>query len=275
MFSWLEDGIAIDDTWGALRYFCETILKLALIKALGNRIIWIKHNYVPHQLEQSSWLSRHLFHSFTYLIKKLSDKKLAHSQRFCERNPEFEYIPHPLYKIENPSLTTTKSVKYFIFGRLMRYKRTVELLKVWPKHVMLNIKGKPEDAAYGEELTTVISERSLNVTIDPQYLDSEFLEKSLQESETVIVTNTENSMIVSGVIIHALSFGCNVLSSRNAFATELEENGLSVKTFESMEALINIITTPNTDSESKSKTSPAEYFSEITILSVLRAVLKN
>jgi beta-1,4-mannosyltransferase len=275
IFSWLEDLVAQPSWIVSTKVFFQTIIKLLLLKMMFNKVIWIRHNYYPHQLSNSHVISKYYHLILVYILEKCSSFKLAHSDAFCTRNPDFLYLPHPIYPCENPNHDIERPTPFLIFGRLMRYKGVLELLEVWPSHLPLAIKGKPEDSEYRQELEALILKRNLVVSVEFEFLSAPALEKALQETEYVIVTNSENTMIASGVVVHALSFGCSVLAINNSFVNELVDKGLPIRAFNSFLELASLASNPKGSINKNNFNLIEKEFGPTAVTSVLSKVLND
>lgn len=237
--SWIEDRVARPKYLQSAHEFLLTLLKITQIKLLGHKLVWIKHNYQPHAMAYSVFIAPILHKILLLVLSFFSDLKLSHSQSFCSKNVEFNYLPHPRY--ENTKLTSEKNVDFLVFGRLMRYKGITELIEHWPINLKLKIVGKPENPELQSEIESGIKRRNLLVDFEPHFISDIELDSLLSKTKCVICANIEDSMIASGVVVHALSAGCFVLARHSQFVDELINNGLAVSTFKQMSEISEII----------------------------------
>lgn len=229
LLGWMEDSVAKHKRRHCNRELWRTLKLLLKIKQQKKTIIWVKHNLKPHQLPHAHWLGKcyHIFLKF--LLNRIAHHKFAHSQLFCNSNPTFSYIPHPVYEIK-PSDSV---IKYdgIIAGRIMRYKGVLDLLRHWPLEKSLAIAGTVEDPTLEKEIRDLILKRKLTVLCRFEFINDDALNLLLSQSRFVVVPNKKDSMIASGVIIHALSARKHVLASDTDYAKELQANGYPVTTF--------------------------------------------
>ncbi|ASJ97324.1 hypothetical protein [Shewanella marisflavi] len=216
ILNWYEDSVfdrrSIKYRWSLFFIF---ILKVLYIKSLCSKVIYIKHNYKPHGSQSGSLI----FSLSKYLIEKMASKKVAHTDNI----DGFDFVPHPLYLNDEDFLGALnniceRSVDYFIFGTVSRYKKLHKLLNEWPENIALTIWGKCNDTELEQEICKIICERALSVTWRNEFIDIKELNSKLLTCKHVIVNNDDSTMIASGVFYHAISFGCNVLVNKSAFS---------------------------------------------------------
>ena len=243
IISWIEDRVARPTFLQCAHEFLLSLFKIVLIKLFRHKLVWIKHNYQPHALSQSVFPAQILNKTLLLILSWVANLKLAHSQSFCAKNQDFVYLPHPRYKIGK--VESTKEVEFLVFGRLMRYKGIVELLEHWPEELQLKIVGNPENAELQSDIEFSIKRRNLLVDFEPRFLSLEELDNLLTRTRCVICSNVEDSMIASGVMIHALSAGCFVLARYSEFAGEMVNNEFAVGTFKQLPDITKML--PNLD----------------------------
>lgn len=238
VLSWQEDSVVKPDLYLSTKQFVYLIWVLVRIWFYRGSLVWIKHNFKPHKLASSTFLSKYYYLIIRNFLSKMANLKLAHSKAFCENNHTFTYIPHPHYK--TGCFNNTRTIDFLMFGKIMRYKHIPQLLSSWPKELRLSICGVAEDRELTEEIEEEILKNGLEVEFDNRFIDDITLNDKLSKTKIVICPNSEDSMIVSGVIIHALSAGCAVLARQSDFATELKQQGLPVWVFENEAEIPNL-----------------------------------
>lgn len=193
--------------------FGFAILTLLLMKLFNRKIIWVRHNYKPHD-KSTSWK----YEVIINLLNRLVDKKVAH--RNVENLSIDEVITHPLYKVslrrDENSLVKDR-LNFIYFGVVKDYKGIPELVNKWPKDIELNLYGKCFDESLKEELIRSLSIKN-NISWTNDFLDSKELEENIINSDYVIIPHVDKSMIVSGAFYHALSLGANVIIKESEFA---------------------------------------------------------
>lgn len=148
LFSWIEDRVCRRHWKFSTQRFREALLFLLNAKLAGAKVVWIKHNYKPHDYNEVPLISRLYYRVMLFLIKQFSEVKLVHSSRFADNNQKYDYIPHPLYRVTNTCNQLRKDIPFLIFGKLMKYKQIDRVLEHWPKDTPLLIAGKPESLDY-------------------------------------------------------------------------------------------------------------------------------
>ncbi len=229
LFSWIEDRVCRRHWRFSTQRFREALLALLAAKFSGAKIVWIKHNYKPHDFNEVPLISKVYYRIMLFLIKRFSEVKLVHSSRFAEINNKYDYIPHPLYKVTESSNEMPRDIPFLIFGKLMKYKQIDRVLEHWPQGAPLLIAGKPESVKYENTIKGIIAKRELTkVTFNANFISNEELDQLLKRTSCVVVSNKGQSMLASGVVIHALSYRCSILATENNFTKELVEAGLPI-----------------------------------------------
>lgn len=214
IINWFDDYIFVNGRYSFLR-FLGLLGKLALLRLLCKKVIYIKHNYKPHAAVEGSTMLALL----QKCIHFTADYSIAHSTGV----KDCRYIPHPLYKSDHEvkevlSSNLTRDIDYLVFGAIDRYKDIDKLLTTWPVEIKLHIYGICKDKELKCKLDRLIRTRELDVLWENAFLSESQLSDLLLRTKFVIVNNKPGSMIVSGVFYHALTHGCNVLLRESDFA---------------------------------------------------------
>lgn len=209
--NWLEDSI-VSRGKGAVKTnrFIKKIILLVFFRILSKKLIWVRHNYKPHNLKKEN--SIFSFSLFCKIFSFLSDEKITHSY-FGEG---WRVIDHPLYPVLNDS-RLKESRDFFIFGLVKGYKGIDVLLRYWPKDISLTIAGLCIDSKLEERIKDIIIERELDVVWNNKFIEEDELEIYLKSSKVVVLPHNDKSMIVSGAFYHAASNGCSILMKQTPF----------------------------------------------------------
>lgn len=191
---------------------------LCLARILVGKIVWVRHNYVPHQIGHGSTF---LFHLMCNLLRLFSDQIVAH--RPVEGLAVTQVVPHPLYRksVVNGDCATNSSCanySFLYFGQVRRYKGLTHLLEFWPKQQPLTMLGYCDDSDLENEIRAVITRRDLAVTWTNGFVASDELDTAIQHADFVIIPHVDKSMIVTGAAFHAMSLGANILVNQSDFS---------------------------------------------------------
>ncbi|MGR5239095.1 hypothetical protein [Vibrio alfacsensis] len=208
LLNWYEDIVSEKK----ICQFCVHTIFLIVISFWFKRVIWIRHNFKPHNHNNMI-----RYKILCYIITLVSYRKCCHRDNI----DGYEYIPHPTYNIEPSNLIDnqiTNDEHYdIIFGQIKKYKGIVEILNKWPKEKKLLIVGRSESLSLYNDIITVIEERGLDVCFINEFVDDNRLEQLIFNSRHVILPHLDKTMIVSGAFFHAASLGKPVLLHRGGF----------------------------------------------------------
>lgn len=187
---------------------------LLLAKIVTRKIIWVRHNYVPHDLSDSR---NYFFIIFVRLINVLCDCVITHRPT-SEVKADY-VVPHPLYDVDINRIDTQKepSIPFLYFGLVRRYKGLTELLTIWPEDCKLVILGFCNDRELEYEIMNIINNRKLDVQWTNMFFSKEALNEKILSSKFVVIPHVDNSMIVTGSLFHAISLGANLLIKDGEF----------------------------------------------------------
>jgi len=216
VLNWLEDRLGGKEY--QLVAYIKALSLLVLCRCAFNRVIWVRHNAKPHKSVNSF-----LYTSLIFFLKNISHACVTHRE---VEGINSLYVPHPLYYVNRIGVGKDSHVNYLIFGRIEKYKGIVELLEVWPSDSQLRILGRSVDKKLTDEILEVISRRRLNVIWKNEFIDSIELGAEIESSKCVVIPNSSETMYVSGVFFHALSFNKPVLvRNGNFYRCYLEKFG--------------------------------------------------
>lgn len=240
IFSWQEDKVARDTLICTVREFLIIIRNILQIKLKKSHLIWIRHNYKPHKLNSSHIVAKALHPILLFFLNLVSTAKIVHSEAFALKKKGYIFVPHPPYDFKHRN-AETRDIPYFIFGKIMRYKGILEVLAAWPQNQRLLISGQPENEGSKNEILEVIESRQLSVTFEPRFLEIDELDDRLRRTQCVISAGIDKSMIVSGVVFHALSYGCCVMARKSEYIEELKNQNYPVISFGTEKEIYNLI----------------------------------
>ena len=202
VLNWFEDRVA----WNrGLTAFIKTLVFLILLRVRFKKVVWVRHNLKPH-----TEYSKVTYGVVIRLLNLLSDQTVTHRP---VNEIKSVYVPHPMYAFDVSS-SGIKDVPFLWFGAIKRYKGLTELLSSWPSNVQLIIAGKCSDDELLSEITDVIETRKLKVTWYNRFLEYDDLNALIARSDIVVMSHSEDSMIVSGIFYHAMSVGSGILMKK-------------------------------------------------------------
>ncbi|TGZ32607.1 hypothetical protein EQ875_03842 [Photobacterium damselae subsp. damselae] len=182
---------------------------LIFLKISSKKIIYVRHNLNPHSNKNIK-----CFIFFQKALQLFSSNVITH-RGIGENN---FVIPHPYYKNKNNLSHKNRDINYLCFGRIQRYKGIETLLSNWPENEKLLILGFCDDNQLELEIERIINDRSLDVVWVNKRIDKDELDNYLSRTKFVIIPYVDNSMIVSGVFYHSISFGCNIIMRESKYA---------------------------------------------------------
>ncbi|ORT49385.1 hypothetical protein ST37_13315 [Vibrio sp. qd031] len=199
--------------------FIKCVAILLYLKLICSTIVWVKHNHKPHDSQDA--LAKRLTAWITYLLSHLSTNTITHDR---VEDVNSIVVPHPLY-LREPYIEHNhrRDIDFLIFGQVKKYKNLTSLFEIWPQSIALTLVGKAESQELRDELNSVIQRRNLNIIWDDRFIPDEELNALLQRTRYAILPHSEDSMIVSGAFYHAITYGCNLLMSDNAFARNMAD----------------------------------------------------
>lgn len=220
VLNWYEDqpfrkGMGTFKRIGFVTAFVLTLLSLPLF---SNKVVWVRHNYKPHNISSKSTMYR----SVLWLLEVVASRVVT-----LEMTADIDssVVKHPLYfhdrdikQSQHITSHTQRNTEFLYFGSIKPYKRLDKLLSVWPVGKALRIMGYCADAQYAKLLYQLIERRGLQVDWNNEFVQDETLEGAVSDSRFVIMAHDDNAMISSGTFYMAISMGANVLCFDSAFA---------------------------------------------------------
>ncbi|WP_394220689.1 hypothetical protein [Alteromonas gracilis] len=215
--NWLEDRPYGSNFSPRVRF--TTTIKCLFIAIFGalfcSRKIWIKHNFKPHNATGTF----RYYKLITATLRRLNYRELS-LEKYAGGG-----LFHPLYlpddTLQKQEIELAGSeFEYLIFGAVKKYKGIHNILSIWPPGKKLSIFGKCNCQSYEKEILHIIEKRKLKVVWVNKYLTDEELNQELSKANFVVISHLDNTMISSGTFYHAVSFGCNIISSKSAFSTQ-------------------------------------------------------
>lgn len=208
--NWVEDFSLRNNIF----YFVFWLFYMLLARILFKKIIWVKHNFVPH--DKSKFFQ---FKFMCWILNTICDVKICHKPM-----PGYTYLPHPKYDSNNDFLKKERDIEYLFFGVIKPYKGLVSLLKSWSVGTSLHIRGSCNDEVLEHEIRHIILTRRLNVNFINKYITDEELDDLLYRAKFVLIPHMDEKMIVSGTFYHAASCGANIVVTNSSFGDYLKEN---------------------------------------------------
>lgn len=199
---------------------------LGWYKVLGIKIIWIFHDMLPRELEDSFW-SRMNMQAMIFL----SDTIILHSINSQQCLKEYQkgaiqkavYIPHMNY-CENYEYTeinyreqlgiSDNDFVFLFFGFIKEYKNielVIQLFNEWDiKDAKLLIVGRAQDEQYLEKLKR-LSGKNTNIMIQDKYVINSKVYAYFNTCDVAVMPYHKESCINSGAMINAFSCGRTVI----------------------------------------------------------------
>jgi beta-1,4-mannosyltransferase len=225
VLNWYEDRL-YQKRFGKLRAFIEhfvVFFQLILMRLFARHIIWVRHNFKPHNRAQRP---------FTHKLTCGALNQLATKIVTLEKTESFNstVIPHPLYRNDDEILhdinrvePETFEVDYLFFGTIKPYKRLDELLILWPQDTFLKIVGYCQDKTYVEKIKAIISDKNLNVDWQNEYVSEQYLNQLLAKTRFVFMPHSDGAMISSGTFYQAINFGINIVCFDSFYARDKKD----------------------------------------------------
>ncbi|HEY6900134.1 MAG TPA: glycosyltransferase [Puia sp.] len=210
--------------------FVQTFLLtgyLRMLKLLGVKLIWIKHNRLSHE-RQGLWLKKYL-HG---VLMRRADHIITHARHTgLPDSPKLLYLHHP-NKLDLgaflPAPEAEPSIDFLIWGSIFPYKGVLEFLEYVSTHedwrrYRIRIIGKCTDAGYWQAMEAC---RTPNIVMTNQFVEEQELHKLFAQSRFILFTYRKESILSSGVLIDSLIAGRRIIAPDcGAFADMAETNG--------------------------------------------------
>lgn len=209
--NWLENEFLDCNGIVRVRYVVKVFLKLLFFKFRAKNIVFVRHNVYPHNTCENH---RGLVKKLISILEYCAEKTIIHSpvavgaSRF--------YIPLPLYSKDYVfGVSDAVDSDFFvIFGRISKYKKIEDIIKVFPLNKKLIIMGSSKEPEYVEFLKGISSN---NITVMEGFISDEDAKKIITESQGLIISHCDEDMIVSASFFYSLSIGVRVLCVESDF----------------------------------------------------------
>lgn len=240
--SWLENWLVDVKTHTlSLRTVLRFLLRVMMLKFIGKKLIYVRHNIYPHALQTKYGK---LATKLTNLACWMSDFTVVHSGHL---STTYQYVPHPLYRFDQSisSVEQMSTPRFVMFGRIIEYKAIDKLLDIWPSMPLL-VTGSVGSPSYIERLNAIKAKRSLtNVVIDGRFLSNSEAQSLVATSRGMILAHSEDDMIVSGSFFFAASLGVPVYAIKSPFLVWLksEFNYVGLQVFDDLQSMVTAIST--------------------------------
>ncbi|WP_176256909.1 hypothetical protein [Derxia lacustris] len=210
ILNWFEDWMLNNPRpqWVSV---VRALLSVLTYRVMAGRLIWVRHNFKPHFLPQSTPAHAAMLKMLAFF----SDVTVTHREVSSIRS---QVVPHPLMSMPENATNGSRDIPFLWFGAIHKYKQLDQLLLEWPREKPLLILGRARDAELIETIERTIRDRNLDVVWKNAYVPDEELDESLSRTQCVILAHADNTMIVSGAYFHAVSRGANVLLAESGFS---------------------------------------------------------
>lgn len=209
VLNWYEDWMlgGTRPQWVSLAFALSLLL---LFRVSAANMIWVRHNFKPHEQVRPRWSNRIL----AWALGRLADTVVTHRP---VAQLASTVVPHTLVQ-DGADLGAERDIEFLCFGLVRRYKALDVLLQAWPQERALVIMGKSSDVELTASLNAIIAARGLNVRWENRYIPDQELNEALLRTKYVVLAHEDKSMIVSGAFYHAIACGANVLIRAGQFA---------------------------------------------------------
>jgi glycosyltransferase involved in cell wall biosynthesis len=181
------------------------LLLLGVFATSAKTLVWVRHNYQPHDSQVRSLAHRVL----VFLLGKAASSIITHRP---VANIASDVIPHPLVIDPLRQSPTARDVEFVWFGMVREYKGLENLLRLWPSDKSLLMLGQSHDPALSARLHGIIAERGLvNVVWHDRFIPDDELNQVLRRAKFAVLAHEDQTIIVSGAFYHAIACGANVI----------------------------------------------------------------
>ncbi len=247
--NWIED--LPDKKYGKFQTVIMIYMLFPILKIKGTKIIWTVHNklsHYPSNRKYKIWL--------IYQLTKKADLILTHSSEGInyvkEINPKavkkVHFYHHPITKLQPYSPTKSSQFNFLIWGTVIPYKGILEFVekiskqaKKQPKKMI--IAGKVSDKDYLKKLEKACGDF---IILRNEYIPNNELTNLINNSESILFTYKNNSVLSSGALMDSLSTGNRIIGPRIGAFIDLEKEGL-VETYKDETEIYDIIRKPKTE----------------------------
>jgi hypothetical protein len=238
LFNWIEK--LPENKAGMLQSFALFIL-FPLFKIFNVKIIWTMHNKLTHSKKHQR-ISNAIFRS---MLKK-SDYILTHSSEGIEfgeslvtgAKSRIHYFPHPI-KDRRSNNTIQKKYDILIWGSLSPYKGIIPFLEYLHKNKVENkykilIIGTASSEEFFKEISALQTD---TIEIRNEFIEDSKLQQIIEESEIVLFSYNNASILSSGALIDSIGYGAQVIGPHVGAFADLAKDDI-VQTFQNFDELI-------------------------------------
>ncbi len=240
-FNWIEN---IPDRKGGTYQVYFLYLAIFLAKLLKIKVVWTMHNKLSHTKENYTKKNK----VFQFMLK-YSDIILTHSSAGITFGEELNkdsrerirYLPHPL-KDRRDTSQGGKIFDILIWGTIAPYKgidKFLEFIHInkLDNQYQIHIVGKVATPEYAELLDKYSSEK---IEIENKFIEDNDLPQLIAQSNIVLFTYSQDSILSSGVLMDSLGYGANIIGPHVGAFADLAEDGI-ITTFEDFPDMIKKI----------------------------------
>lgn len=242
---------------------------LTYLKVSSKKVIYIRHNIHPHNM---TGVSAKLAKKITDFGESFCDLKASHSGHMTKDG--YEYLPHPLYELNNVKRNIDDEKYYLMFGRIDRYKRFENIINAWNLDTKLIIAGSTKDVDYVDELKALIKNK--NIELNANYIPDSEAELLVANSQAIILAHSDKDMIVSGSFFYAITLGIPVYSIESLFFNWLkqEKKFIGLYTFSNAKEIVSKLEKPKKVSREEIITHSEKLFGKKALQETWKELLE-
>lgn len=217
-------------------------IRLLLYKALGAKIVWVFHNKLPHDVEDSEKMRKNMLwladNSSTIILHSKCSKRYVPNVK--RNGKKAVFVPHILYKdIKNPlyveKIRNSYGIRqddfvFTVFGAVRPYKNIeggIEAFKRLDReHTKLLIVGRADDRSYADKIRELCKDdESIRLDVQCNSVSNGKFGAVIAISDVIVMPYKNNSSMNSGVIIHAFSQGRTAIVPDICMARDMAREG--------------------------------------------------
>lgn len=218
VLAWTDNFFVNDSGVISLTGFIKQLAKVIFIRLVSRRVIFVRHNVVPHATKEKFV---RVIGVMVSLYERLFDSVWVHSPCAADGQRRI-YIPHPLYVGQDTGVALDISgiaETYVIFGRITKYKKIEDLFSCLPSGVRILVCGDAPDRDYFDQLKGMAPPA---VSFLEGRLTNAEAFKILSMCKGVVIAHLDERMFVSGSLIFGLSAGARIFCVRSMYSEWLE-----------------------------------------------------
>jgi glycosyltransferase involved in cell wall biosynthesis len=204
VLNWYEDWM-LRSNRNPMFTLLWALLLLGIFSLSARTIIWVRHNYRPHDSRARTFNQRIL----AYFLGKAA-RNVVTLRPVADIHSDV--IPHPLVIDLKNQPVITRDIDFIWFGMVREYKGLDHLLRSWPHQKSLLMLGQSHDPILSGRLLSIISDRQLDrVAWHNRFIPDDELNQLLLRTKFVVLAHDDQTIIVSGAFYHAIACGANVV----------------------------------------------------------------